>query len=196
MILGNPPWERIKLQEQEWFAERRPDIADARNATERRRMIDQLRTEDPTLHRAFLEDRRKAEGESHLVRDSGRYPLCGRGDVNTYTLFAETNRMLINSTGHVGCIVPSGIATDDTTKVFFQDLMEKRTPAKLYGFENEEFLFPGVHHSTKFCLITITGKDRPHPETNFVFFGSSASAALRETPTRGRSSPRCYHSVA
>ena len=39
VVLGNPPWERIKLQEQEWFAQRRPDIAGARNAAERRRMI-------------------------------------------------------------------------------------------------------------------------------------------------------------
>jgi hypothetical protein len=170
VVLGNPPWERIKLQEQEWFAERRPDIAEARNAAERRRMIEKLRTEDPVLYRAFLDDRRQAEAESHLIRSSGRYPLCGRGDVNTYTLFAETNRLLIQSAGRVGCIVPSGIATDDTTKVFFQELMETQTLASLHGFENEEFLFPGVHHSTKFCLMTMTGQDRPHVQTDFLFF--------------------------
>ena len=39
VMLGNPPWERVKLQEKEWFAERRPDIANARTAAERKRMI-------------------------------------------------------------------------------------------------------------------------------------------------------------
>ena len=29
-MLGNPPWERVKLQEKEWFATRRPEIAEAR----------------------------------------------------------------------------------------------------------------------------------------------------------------------
>ena len=29
VVLGNPPWERVKIQEKEWFAERRPDIAEA-----------------------------------------------------------------------------------------------------------------------------------------------------------------------
>jgi hypothetical protein len=36
--------------------------------------------------------------------------------VNTYAIFAETNRMLISEAGRVGCIVPSGIAFADTTK--------------------------------------------------------------------------------
>ena len=31
-LLGNPPWERVKLQEQEFFAARDPEIAKAPNA--------------------------------------------------------------------------------------------------------------------------------------------------------------------
>ena len=58
----------------------------------RRKMIEALHDEDTALYAAFLDDRRKAEGESHFVRSSDRYPLCGRGDVNTYAIFAETNR--------------------------------------------------------------------------------------------------------
>lgn len=170
VVVGNPPWERIKLQEKEWFAKRHPGIANARNAAQRRRMIAKLADEDPILHTAFLSDRRRAEGESHLVRDSGRYPLCGRGDVNTYTVFAETNRNLINHFGRVGCIVPAGVATDDTTKVFFQELVQSGSLVSLLGFENEEFLFPGVHHSTKFCLLTLSGEDRPQVEADFAFF--------------------------
>ncbi|MBX9627956.1 MAG: N-6 DNA methylase [Gemmataceae bacterium] len=107
VVIGNPPWERIKLQEQEWFAAHgRPDIAGAKTASIRGRLIKELEGKDPTLYRAFLDARRTAEGESHLVRDSsgiddrtqarrGMFPLCGRGDVNTYSLFAELNRNLV-----------------------------------------------------------------------------------------------------
>ena len=35
VVLGNPPWERIKLQEQEFFASRDPEIAQAPNAAAR-----------------------------------------------------------------------------------------------------------------------------------------------------------------
>jgi N-6 DNA Methylase len=174
-VIGNPPWERVKLQEKEFFAQLRPDIAGARNAAARKRMIDALREEAPALHKAFLAAGRRSEGASHLVRNSGRYPLCGRGDLNTYSIFAETNRMLVGPTRRVGCIVPSGIATDDTTKAFFQDLMESRSLVSLYDFENKG-IFPGVHRSYKFCLLTMAGRDRPATEgAEFVFFGHATT---------------------
>ena len=52
-VLGNPPWERVKLQEKEWFAERSTAITDAPNAAARKRMIRSLEDDDPKLHRAY-----------------------------------------------------------------------------------------------------------------------------------------------
>jgi hypothetical protein len=171
VVLGNPPWERIKLQEKEWFAARVPEVANAQNAAARKRMIDRLEEENPALYTAFMEDRRKAEGESHLVRDSKRFPLCGRGDVNTYAVFAETNRQIVSPRGKVGCIVPSGIATDDTTKFFFQDIVESADLASVYDFENAAPLFTDVHRSYKFCLLTLSGRERRVEEgAEFAFF--------------------------
>ena len=39
VVIGNPPWERIKLQEQEFFASRSPEIAGTRNKAEREKLI-------------------------------------------------------------------------------------------------------------------------------------------------------------
>lgn len=181
VILGNPPWERIKLQEQEWFAAHgRPDIAGARTASVRGKMIRELETNDPALYRAFLDDRRKAEGESHIVRDSsgideesgarhGMFPLCGRGDVNTYSLFAELNRNLLNLTGRVGCVVPTGIATDDTTKVFFADLVLTRSLVSLLSFFEIRLIFPDTDSRNPFSLITLSGKAKPIQAATFAF---------------------------
>ena len=83
VVLGNPPWERIKLQEKEFFASRAPDISTAENASARKKAIARLETENPELWVDWQAALRQAGGESALVRDTGRYPLCGRGDVNT-----------------------------------------------------------------------------------------------------------------
>ncbi len=155
IVLGNPPWERLKLQEKEFFAERRPDIAEAPNAAARSGRIRALEAEDPALLAAFRAALRRADGESALVRSTGRYPLCGVGDVNTYSVFAELNRDLLATRGRAGFIVPTGIATDDTTKRFVQQLVEGRELVQLIGFENEDRLFPGVHHAFKFCILTL-----------------------------------------
>ena len=42
-VVGNPPWERVKLQEQEFFASRDPEIAQAPNAAARTRAIARLK---------------------------------------------------------------------------------------------------------------------------------------------------------
>ena len=140
-ILANPPWERVKLQEKEWFAERRPDIANATNAAARKRLIEALRTEDAALHSQFQDAARQAEGESQMLRTTGLFPLCGRGDINLYAVFAEGMRNHLSPVGRVGCVLPSGIATDDTTKDFFADLIDKRELVSLFHFENEDLVF-------------------------------------------------------
>lgn len=169
-VLGNPPWERIKLQEKEFFASLSPEIANAPNAAKRRALIAKLPETNPDLYQIFCDAKRLAEGMSHIVRDSRCFPFCGRGDINTYSIFSELKRNLINPTGWVGCIVPSGIATDDTTKFFFQDLISSESLASLYSFENEEFIFPQVHHATKFCLLTMSGLEDKQEFADFLFF--------------------------
>jgi hypothetical protein len=171
VMLGNPPWERIKLQEKEWFAARAPEIAQARNAAERKRMIEALQASDPALFAAFRADARRAEGESHFVRSSGAFELTAVGDVNTYALFAELNRTLLAATGRAGVIVPTGIATDDGTKDFFGDLVARRALASLFDFENRQGLFPAVDSRMKFCLLTLSG--RPIDEAQFAFFAAA-----------------------
>lgn len=170
LMIGNPPWERVKLQEQEFFASRDPEIAKASNAAVRRRMIEQLRTADPVLHAAFLAEKRKAEGVSALLRTSGRFPLGGRGDVNTYAVFAELFRSLTAPRGQAGVIVPTGIATDATTQHFFKDLVLHGSLVALYDFENAAPIFEGVHRSFKFCLLTMAGRARRAQAASFAFF--------------------------
>lgn len=170
-VLGNPPWEKVKLQEKEWFAQRSPDIANTPNATARKRMIKALKEEAPELHRQFLKDSRQSQGVSHLLRNSGHYPLCGRGDINVYTVFAEGMRDLLSPAGRVGGVLPSGIATDDTTKMFFQDVVENKSLVSLFSFENEELVFPGIHHATRFCLFTAgSGARQIVDSSDFVYF--------------------------
>ncbi|MFZ5615264.1 MAG: Eco57I restriction-modification methylase domain-containing protein [Pseudomonadota bacterium] len=175
VVLGNPPWERIKLQEEEFFAAKSPSVAQAINKAERARRIEWLRqgrlqqrldgephsdqppsAQEQALYREFEQARRTAEAASGFVHAAGgRYPLTGVGDVNTYALFAETFTQLLAPTGRAGLIVPTGIATDDSTKAFFAAISEKGRLVSLFDFENSEGVFPGVHRSYKFCLLTL-----------------------------------------
>jgi len=206
VLLGNPPWERIKLQEEEFFASRSPLIAEAPHKAERGRRIELLRegmllhrlypeveaaqglappnVAEQVLHADFLVALRIAEAANLLAHDSGRYPLTGVGDVNTYALFAETFAQLVRDEGRAGFIVPTGIATDDGTKAYFGDLTQSGRLASLYDIENRERLFPAVDRRMKFCLLTL-GRT---VAAEFVCFATQA-VQLAEPPRRFRLTP-------
>ncbi len=188
-VLGNPPWERIKLQEEEFFATRNRDVTEAKNKAERRQRIQWLSEgmlaknlfpqlehapheceTEQRLYAEFISARRTAEAASVFAHvkgeDGGRYPLTGVGDVNTYALFAETINQITATSGRAGFIVPTGIATDDSTKAYFGALATGGRLASLYDFENREAIFTGVHRSYKFCLLTLGNT----AESEFAFF--------------------------
>jgi hypothetical protein len=171
VVLGNPPWERIKLQEQEFFATRDPEIAKASNKAARARLIRDLPQRKPDVWAEYLREIHDAEALSAFLRKSGRFPLTARGDINTYSVFAELGRTLSSARGRAGMVLPTGIATDDTNKVFFGDLVEKNALASLFDFENREKLFPSVDSRYKFSLLTMRGKADPVP-IEFAFFAT------------------------
>ena len=168
VVLGNPPWERIKLQELEFFAVRDPEIAQAPNKAARAKLINSLKKNNPALYNDFLTAKHDAESASLFVRESNRFPLTAVGDVNTYALFAEVFKNNINTNGRCGIIVPTGIATDDTCKRYFGDINDKSMIASLSGFQNKEGLFPEVHREYKFCLLTLSSKPIENPEFCFL----------------------------
>ena len=160
-----------KLQEKEWFAERNPEIVKARTGAERKRLIAKLRNENPDLYSAFSAELRQHDGVGHFIGNSEHFPLCGRGRINLYAVFAEEMRNLLSPRGRVGNVLPTGIVTDDNTKYFFQGLVKTESLVRIYSFENEEFIFPNVHHATKFCLCTAGGGWTSISKTaDFIFF--------------------------
>lgn len=173
-VLGNPPWERVKLQEQEFFAARDEKIANAPNAAARKKLIQELATSaiaaDQRLYADFQAELRKASGWSHLLRDSGRYRLTGQGDINTYAVFAETARTVIAPSGRSGLVLPTGIATDATTAPFFSSLVRTATLVSFLDFENEAFLLSrDVDHRVRFCLLSMSGSSAQVSEASFAF---------------------------
>lgn len=176
-VLGNPPWDRVKLAEKEFFASRAPLIAEAKNKAARDKMILALKGSgqafERELYESFITALHSAESTSVFVHANEktyadcRYALTGCGDVNMYALFAELIYTMIDTFGTAGFIVPSGIATDDSTKAYFGKIATSGLLKSLYDFENREGLFPTVDSRFKFSLITLAPKDGM---SDFAFF--------------------------
>ena len=175
-VIGNPPWDRIKLQEVEWFATRSPELALAPTAAARRDGIRRLREEEAPLADDFDAARERADTLGQLVRSSGHYPLLGGGDVNLYSLFVERAMSLIKPGGIVGLLTPSGIYGDKTAAAFFKSVSTGGRVGGLFDFENRRLgtvlppFFPDVDSRFKFCALILGGEDRRYKETTCAFF--------------------------
>lgn len=160
VVIGNPPWERIKIQEQEYFAAREPEIALAPTAHARGKMIELLKkgapgTRERRLYEEFETTKRIAEACSVFARESGRFRLTGRGDVNTFALFAELFAALADRSGRAGVIAPTQLVTSDSTKAFFSALTAQGRIVSFIGLLEIRQWFPATDDRSSFGLLTI-----------------------------------------
>ena len=162
-VIGNPPWDRIKLQQVEWFSARRREIAMAPRAADRKRMIAELEKSGDPLAQDFRLASERAAAAARVARGSGDYPLLARGDLNLYSLFVERAMTLVKPNGMVGLLVPSGIASDKTAAAFFKSVATEGRLKALYDFENKKVFFPDIHASFKFCVFVASPTHLPDP---------------------------------
>lgn len=155
-VVGNPPWDRIKLQQVEWFAARRPQIALAARASDRAKLIAKLKADGDPLFDDYQKADARAADTIRMARNSGHYPLLSRGDINLYSLFVERAQALVKPGGMVGLLTPSGIASDLSASAFFRGVATEGRLKALYDFENRKIFFPDVHASFKFCVLSFS----------------------------------------
>ena len=170
VVLGNPPWDQVQLDPGEFFATRDHSITAQPNMAARNRAIEQLATSNRPLHEEYQAAIRSINGIQKFLHFSDRFPKSNYGRLNSAPLFAEHCLHLLSPIGRAGIIVPTSIATDSFNQYFFADLVDNQSLVSLYDFENREGVFPGVHRSYKFCLLTLSGANRPSPQAEFAFF--------------------------
>ena len=179
-VVGNPPWDRMKLQQVEWFAVRRPEIAMAAPAADRRRMIAELENAGDPLADGYSRASERAAATLRMARTGGDYPLLSKGDVNLYSLFVERSMTLVKPNGMVGLLVPSGIASDKTAAPFFKGVATEGRLKALYDFENRRTrhnappFFPDVDSRFKFCVFAASPSPLPG-DAQCAFFLQSVS---------------------
>ena len=189
-LVGNPPWDRIKMQEVEWWAARDPAVARLTRAADRKRAITaRSKAQDPLAAeyaRAAHRAKRAAEVAAFLptLRKDGTqkpgayplYPLFAKGDVNLYALFVERAGQLADPHGIVGLLVPSGVAADKGAATFFASISNTGRLGALLDFENRrtakglEPFFPDVDSRFKFSALIHGGTARRYPEARCAFF--------------------------
>ena len=159
VMCGNPPWDKLQMEEEKWFAGKNDNIVNAANQADRKKKIEKLQAVDVDLYNEFIQACNGIASQSNFVKKSGRFPLTAVGKLELSSLFAEL--CISFSKEAWGLILPTGIAVNDSNKYFFSKLIDENRLVSLYDFENREKLFE-IDSRIKFCLIT-AGKAQTEP---------------------------------
>jgi hypothetical protein len=166
VMLGNPPWESVQLEEKQYFLTKAPHITLLKGA-ERKKAIQELKGGE--IFKDFVLEKHLMDSQVRFIKYSNRFVLTAKNKINTYTSFAELTACIINPKGRTGIIIPTGISTDESASDYFSYLMANKQVVSLIGFENEEFIFPGIANVVRFCLFTIKGILGKESEPTFAY---------------------------
>jgi len=153
IVFGNPPWEILKPDLREFYAQFDELIESRYNRAQVEKRIAELDAEDPRRRQEFDAINASVAATTTFLRGSGDYKRQGRGDPATHKLFLERMYTLLQRDGRLGYVVPSGIYTDLGTKELREMLLNEGSIQYIYSFSNERFFFPGVDHRFKFCML-------------------------------------------
>jgi len=170
VVLGNPPWEKINLKDEEYFALSHPEIANARTKAIRKKRIADLQDSHPIDYREYINKQAFHDNLSKYFRMSGAFPLTGVSRINLYSVFAEIGIRIVAQKGRLGFVLASGIATDDNNKALFEELISNNRLISVWDFDNRDAIFPAVHRMYKFCLFCAGGTFVGQKEADFAFY--------------------------
>lgn len=159
VMCGNPPWDKLQMEDEKWFVGKSQEIVTAPNQNARNKLIGELEYSNPLLYADYQEARMEISSQSSFIKNASRFCLCNRGKIELSSLFAEL--CMSFSKEAWGIVCPTAIAFGDSTKFFFERLVVENRLISLFDFENKEKLFD-IHPMFKFCLLT-AGKPQPIP---------------------------------
>ncbi|WP_427922819.1 Eco57I restriction-modification methylase domain-containing protein [Streptomyces sp. cg40] len=175
-VVGNPPWDKVDFEDKKYFSVVEPSIAEI-SGTVRRTRIEEWEQENPDAGEQYREARRRVKSSFLFAGSSGAFPMCGKGltvkgvnSLQTDQLFAERLASIVAPIGRVGCIIPTGIATNAGAQYLFSEFTKRGAIASLYDFDNRKPLFVGVDSRYKFCLLSMVGPALREPAARFAFF--------------------------
>ncbi|MCP4353491.1 MAG: hypothetical protein GY795_49205 [Desulfobacterales bacterium] len=154
IILGNPPWEKIRFEEKRFYALYSSGIADNHFKSSRKDEIN--KTELNNTYLADFSAQYKLEigkAKSELKKNTF-FGLSNNGELNTYALFTEAAVKLKSEKSVVGLVLKSAIATSQVNQRLFSYLTKESLIVAIYDFVNRKKIF-NIDSRERFCFLLL-----------------------------------------
>ena len=138
VIVGNPPWEKIRFEEKKFLRHYLPDAVIG-TKSERSARIHKTAAENSDYFNQAAAD---YEFAKKSIKSNPFFKRSSCGELNTYALFTELSLNLLGRCGVAGLIVKSSLVKLPVYSTFFQEITNGKQLYELYMFTNKNRLFP------------------------------------------------------
>lgn len=156
LIVGNPPWEKLRFEEKSFFLPWAPHISKINKKNDRSKEIEKLKHSHPLIYQYYTKYISQLDASKELIKRSHLFNNSAVGELNTYALFTELASSFVSKKGRVCYIVKSAIVVSPVNKRIFQLLLSEGLIG-CYDFINRKNIFD-IDNRERFCVL-ILGKN-------------------------------------
>jgi len=155
VLVGNPPWEKLHVEEHQWWGLRFPGLRGLPMA-ERSKTIKKYMSQRPDLMDEYVREIEKTEAARKVIA-AGPYPGIGVGHIDLYKAFAWRNWQLLRDGGALGVVLPRGALNGSGTQKWRREILEDGTFSDVVvGTNTRGWMFPTIHQQMTIALIVIS----------------------------------------
>ncbi len=158
LILGNPPWEKIRFEEKKFFSVYDVGIDKISQKKLRLIEIEKLKLSNRELYDYYEECNSSIDIAKNEIKDNSKLKLSLSGELNTYALFTELAVNSLSPVGEMCLILKSSIVTSTNNKSLFGNLIAKGFVSRIYEFINRKKIF-AIDSRERFCVLYANKKN-------------------------------------
>jgi len=160
IILGNPPWEKIRFEEKKFYALYENSISVNHFKSSRTEAINETEFNNSILASFAKQFKFEIEEAKLDLKRNSFFNLSNNGELNTYALFTDAALKLRTDRGVVGLVLKSAIVTSQVNQTLFKFLSKEKLIVALYDFINRKKIFT-IDSRERFCflLLGLTNRD-------------------------------------
>lgn len=163
VLLGNPPWEKVKVEKSRWWALRFPGLR-SYSQGEQDRLIRDYEISRPDLAAEYENDCALAEDMRNVLA-RGPFPGLGRGDTDLYKGFAWRMYTLVRVGGRAGCVYPRSLLAESGTAKWREKMFDSGEFHEVTMLVNTSgWVFDEVHPQYSIALIAMSRSLKPAAE--------------------------------
>ena len=159
IVIGNPPWERIRFEERKFFANICPEITAIPKKDKRQEAINTLKVNWPDAYFWAMNVYNDYKVMNSVTFQHPKIKVTVVGELNTYALFTELAFEITKPSGVCSLIVKSTLVTSPINKDFWNTLISGGFVHSVYLFDNKRKMF-NIDSREKFCIITLSHKGK------------------------------------